>query len=133
MTLQEERRVRRADPDLDGEQEVDFGRYGRTVGQRWWLPVLGLVAGGIVGYLLSLGGGTVYSAQSLVYLGQPIGPAGNQVASINTNVAAVRGIVRSESTIRQVARDTGLRPADLRRTIAANPVQGNDRRLGSTS
>ena len=32
-------------PDLDAEQEVDFGRYWRLIAQRWWLPVIGLVAG----------------------------------------------------------------------------------------
>ena len=90
MTVQEERRVRRVDPDLDAEQEVDFARYGRTVAQRWWLLLVGLVAGAIVGYLLSLGGGTVYRAQSLVYLGQPIGPAGNAVATVNTNLSSCR-------------------------------------------
>jgi hypothetical protein len=132
MTVQEERRVRRVDPDLDAEQEVDFARYGRTVAQRWWLLLLGLLAGAIIGYLLSLGGGTVYRAQSLVYLGQPIGPAGNAVATVNTNLSSIRALVRSESAIRQVARDVGLRPAELRRGIAANPVAGNDRRVGST-
>ena len=130
MTLQEERRQRRVEPDLDAEQEVDFGRYGRTVAQRWWLPVLGLVAGAIVGYLLSLGGGTVYRAQALVYLGQPVGPAGNQIASVNTSLSSVRAIVRSESVVRQVARKTGLRPGDLGRNIAANPPQASDRRGG---
>jgi hypothetical protein len=132
MTVQEERRVRRVEPDLDAEQEVDFGRYGRTVAQRWWLPLLGLVAGAIVGYLLSLGGGTIYRAQALVYLGQPIGPAGNAVATVNTNLASIRALVRSEGAIRQAAREAGVRPSELRRQIAANPVQGNDRRVGST-
>src|SRR5215203_4119300 len=100
MTVQEERRVRRVDPDLDAEQEVDFGSYWRSVARRWWLPLLGLVAGAIIGYLLSLGGGTVYRAQALVYLGQPIGPAGNQIASVNTSLSSVRAIVRSESVVR---------------------------------
>jgi|SRR5215211_1859334 len=132
MTLQEERRVRRVEPDLNAEQEVDFGRYGRTVARRWWLPLAGLVAGAIIGYLLSLGGGTVYRAQALVYLGQPIGPAGNAAQALNSNPATAREIVTSESVLRQVARDVGLRVGDLRRNTGATPVAGNDRRAGAT-
>jgi len=133
MTVQEERRVRRVDPDLDAEQEVDFGRYGRTVANRWWLPLLGLVAGAIVGYLLSLGGGTVYRAQALVYLGQPTGPGGNAAPGLNSDLATIRQIVKSESVLRQVARDSGLRVGELRRDVAANPVQASDRRAGATT
>jgi uncharacterized protein involved in exopolysaccharide biosynthesis len=133
MSVQEERRVRPVEQDLDAEQEVDLGRYGRTVAERWWLPVLGLLAGAIVGYLLSLGGGEVYRAQAVVYLGQPLGIlGGNQVQSINTNPSAARAIVKSESVIRQVARDVGMRPGELRGGVAANPVQGNVARLGQT-
>lgn len=132
MTLQEERRVRRVESDLDAEQEVDFGRYGRTVARRWWLPLAGLLAGAIIGYLLSLGGGTVYRAQALVYLGQPIGPAGNAAQALNSNPATAREIVTSESVLRQVARDVGLRVGDLRRNTGATPVAGNDRRAGAT-
>jgi uncharacterized protein involved in exopolysaccharide biosynthesis len=116
--------------DLDAEQEVDLGRYGRTLAQRWWLPALGLVAGAIVGYLLSLGGGTVYRAQALVYLGQPLGIlGGNQVQGPNTNPSAARAIVKSESVIQQVAHDVGLSPSKLRNGVSANIVQGANAKL----
>ena len=38
---------------------------------RWWLPVAGLVAGLIVGYVFTLGGNQVYEATATLYLGQP--------------------------------------------------------------
>ena len=41
--------------DLDAEQEVDLGRYWSAIVARWWLPVLGFVAGAFIGYLTSLG------------------------------------------------------------------------------
>jgi uncharacterized protein involved in exopolysaccharide biosynthesis len=126
-------RTRPLEPDLDAEQEVDLGRYGRTVAARWWLPVLGLVAGAIAGYLLSLGGGEVYRAQAVVYLGQPLGIlGGNLVQSPNTNPSTARSIVRSESVVRRVASATGLSRATLRRGVSANPVEGNVARLGQT-
>ena len=42
-------------PDLDAEQEVDFGRYWRTIAVHWWLPVGLLIAGLVIGYLVALG------------------------------------------------------------------------------
>ncbi len=129
MTVRD--RPRRIEPDLDAEQEVDLGRYGRAVAARWWLALLGLVAGAIVGYLLSLGGGQVYRAQAVVYLGQPLGIlGGNQVQGLNTNPSSARAIVRSESVVRRVAREVGLSPSSLRAGISANPVEGNVARLG---
>ena len=125
--------VRERELDLDAEQEVDLGRYGRTLAHRWWLPVLGLVVGAIIGYLLSLGGGTVYRAQALVYLGQPLGIlGGNQVQSLNTNPTTARAILKSESVVQKVASDVGLPPGKLRNGISAKPVQGSNAKLGQT-
>jgi uncharacterized protein involved in exopolysaccharide biosynthesis len=126
-------RNRRIEPELDAEQEIDLGRHARTVAARWWLPLLGLVAGAIVGYLLSLGGSAVYVGQAVVYLGQPLGIlGGNQVQAPNTNPSTARAIVRSESVLRRVASDVGLSVATLREGVNATPVQGNVPRLGQT-
>ena len=57
--------------DPEAEQEVDFARYVKLLGVRWWLLAAGLVAGAVIGYLVSLGGSQVYSATATVYLGQP--------------------------------------------------------------
>ena len=125
--------VREREVDLDAEQEVDLGRYGRTLAQRFWLPLAGLFAGAVIGYLLSLSGGTVFRAQALLYLGQPLGIlGGNQVQSLNTNPSTVRAVVKSESVIRQVASDVGLKPAQLRANVSATPVQGSVAKLGQS-
>ena len=132
MSLRERPRPA-VEPDLDAEQEVDLGRYGRAVAARWWLPLLGLIAGAIVGYLLSLGGSAVYVGQAVVYLGQPLGIlGGNQVQAPNTNPSAARAIVRSESVVRRVANEVGLPVSTLREGVNATPVQGNVPRLGQT-
>ena len=62
--------------DPEAEQEVDFAHYVRLLGMRWWLLAAGLVAGAVIGYLISLGGNQVYSAAATVYLGQPYTPSG---------------------------------------------------------
>jgi capsular polysaccharide biosynthesis protein len=131
MTVRE--RPRSLERDLEAEQEIDLGRYGRALAARWWLALIGLIAGAAVGYMLSLGGGTVYRAQAVVYLGQPLGIlGGNQVQAPNTNPSAARAIVKSESVIRRVASDVGLSASSLRSGTSANPVQGAVARLGQT-
>ena len=117
-------------PDLDAERDVDLHRHWDSITTRWWLPVGGLVAGIIVGYLISLGGAQVYKAKATVYLGQPLSQGGVQVQSVNTNPSSVRQIVTAELTIRQVARKVGLRPEQLRGHISTQSVTGNISRLG---
>jgi uncharacterized protein involved in exopolysaccharide biosynthesis len=117
-------------PELDAERDVDLRRHWDSVTTHWWLPVVGLVAGVIIGYLISLGGAQVYKAKATVYLGQPLSQGGVQVQSQNTNPSTVRQIVTSELTIRQIARKVGLRPGQLRGRISTQAVTGNISRLG---
>jgi hypothetical protein len=117
-------------PDLDAERDVDLHRHWDSITRHWWLPLGGLAAGIIVGYLISLGGAQVYKAKAVVYLGQPLSQSGVQVQSQATNPSTVKEIVTAESTIREVARDAGLRPGQLRGRISTQAVAGNISRLG---
>ena len=122
-------------PDLDAEQEVDLGRYASAVADRWWLPVLGLLAGALVGYLLSLGGTQVYRAQALVYLGQPYSANGSApVQSLATSPSFVRQTVKSEATVKRAAREADMPVSKLRGGISAAPVAatGAAARAGQT-
>jgi len=90
--------------DPEAEQEVDFARYVRLLGVRWWLLAAGLVAGAVIGYLVSLGGSQVYSATATVYLGQPYTPPGSSlVQDPQTNPSAVGTVVNSQSVDNAVA------------------------------
>ena len=117
-------------PDLDAEESVDLRRHWVAITTHWWLPVIGLVGGVIVGYLISLGGSQVYKAKAVVYLGQPLSQGGVQVQSQATNPSTVRQIVTAESTIQRVARDAGMRPGQLRGHVSTQAVTGNISRLG---
>src|SRR5919201_2468575 len=80
------------------EQEVDFRRYWDALVARWWLPVLTLVLGAIVGYAISLGSSQVYKAQATLYLGQPYSASGNvQLQSAQTNPSTVRTLATSQA------------------------------------
>jgi outer membrane lipoprotein SlyB len=112
--------------DVDAEQEVDFGRYWRAIAARWWLPVGGLVAGLVIGYLVSLGThSSTYKATAQVYLGQPLAPGGAApVGSAPTSLGLVSNFVTAESTIRKVAGQVGLKPARLRGHVTTKPITG---------
>jgi hypothetical protein len=117
-------------PELDAERDVDLHRHWDKITAHWWLPVVGLVAGIIVGYLISLGGAQVYKAKAVVYLGQPLSQGGVQVQSQATNPSTVRQLVTAEATIQSVAKKAGLRPGQLRGHISTQAVSGNISRLG---
>ena len=117
-------------PELDGEREVDLRSYWDRIVAHWWLPLAGLAAGLVIGYLISLGGSQVYRGKAVVYLGQPLSASGVQIQSQATNPSTVRQIVTSEATIDSVARKVGLKPSQLRGHISTQAVSGNITRLG---
>jgi uncharacterized protein involved in exopolysaccharide biosynthesis len=117
-------------PDLDAERDVDLRRHWETITTHWWLPLAGLAAGLVIGYLISLGGAQVYKAKAVIYLGQPLSQSGVQVQSQATNPATVRQIVTAEATIDAVARKAGLKPSQLRGHISTQAITGNITRLG---
>ena len=104
-------------PDVDAEEELELGRYWNALITRWWLPVVGFVAGIAIGYLLSLGGHQVFTAKATIYLGQPLSPNGtNQIQSLSTNPSAVKQIVLSASAQREAEVKAGLPVGSLRGT-----------------
>jgi hypothetical protein len=110
-------------PDLDAERDVDLRSVWERIAARWWLPVAGLVLGLVVGFLLALGGGKVYRAEALLFLGQPFTPqGGGQITSLATNPRTVGEIIRSESALRAAARESGMTVAQLRGNVASTPI-----------
>jgi uncharacterized protein involved in exopolysaccharide biosynthesis len=110
-------------PELEGEDEVDLRSAWTRIAARWWLPVAGLVIGAVVGVLVSVGGGDVYRAESLLYLGQPFTTSGGgQIQSLATNPRTVSEIVRSESALKRAAAESGLRLSQLRGHVSSQAV-----------
>jgi len=88
--------------DPEAEQEVDFARYGRMLARRWWLVAVGVVAGAVIGYFLSLGGTKLYSATSTIYLGQPYNGT-TAILTLQTNPSAVSQIANAQFVDEKVA------------------------------
>src|ERR687885_1334289 len=112
-------------PEIDAEEELELGRYWDRVVARWWLPLAGLIAGIVIGYLLSLGGKQVYQAKATIYLGQPLSIVGTtQIQSISTNPSAVRQVVTSPFAQEIAERQAGLRSGALRGHVPTASVTG---------
>jgi uncharacterized protein involved in exopolysaccharide biosynthesis len=121
----------RSVPDLDAEEELDLGRYWHALLTRWWLPVAGLIAGVILGYLLSLGGHQVYQAKSTIYLGQPLSPTGTgQIQGLSTNPSTVKQVVLSPYWQHVAERKANLPDGSLRGNVSTQAVAGVAASLG---
>jgi uncharacterized protein involved in exopolysaccharide biosynthesis len=125
MSSATDKRERGRDRDLDAEQEIDLGRVWRSVIVRWWLPVIGLVVGAIIGLLVAVSGGKQYKATAEVYLGQPLGPGqASPITSVSTVLGQASFLISSEAAIRRAAAKAGLTPAQLRRKVSSRPILG---------
>ena len=109
--------------DLEGEQEVDLASAWERLKERWWLPVGGLVLGAIVGLALAVSGGSVWRAETIVYLGQPFAPlGGGQIQSLATNPRTVGEIVRSQAALEAASRASGVPVSKLRSSISTKEL-----------
>ena len=109
--------------DPEAEQEVDFARYVRLLGARWWLLAAGLVVGAVIGYLVSLSGHQVYQATATVYLGQPYTPQGSTlIQDQQTNPSSVAQIVNNQAVINAVARLCHTKPGAFQKGISTQAV-----------
>jgi len=113
-----------SEPDaaLD-EQEIDLSSAWQRLKVRWWLPVGGLVAGAVIGLALALSGGSVWRAQTIVYLGQPFAPlGGGQIQSLATNPRTVGEIVRSEAALQSASEASDIPVSRLRSSISTREL-----------
>src|SRR3954470_8548781 len=110
-------------PDPDAEREVDLRSAWTRITARWYLPVAGLVIGAILGVLASVGGGDVFRARTLLYLGQPFTTSGGgQIQSLATNPKTVSQIIRSEAALRKASAASGLTLGQLRGKVTSAAV-----------
>ena len=113
----------KAAPDPDAEREVDLRSAWTRITARWYLPVAGLVIGAILGVLASVGGGDVFRARTLLYLGQPFTTSGGgQIQSLATNPKTVSQIIRSEAALRKASEASGLTLGQLRGHVTSAAV-----------
>jgi hypothetical protein len=109
--------------ELEGEQEVDLASAWSRLQARSWLPIGGLVIGAVLGLALALAGGSVWRAETIVYLGQPFAPlGGGQIQSLATNPRTVGEIIRSESALDAASKASGVPVSQLRSSISTKEI-----------
>ena len=110
-------------PDPDAEREVDLRSAWTRITARWWLPIAGLVIGAILGVIVSVGGGEVFKATTLLYLGQPFTTSGGgQIQSLATNPKTVNRIINSEAALQRAATVSGLTVGQLRGNVSSSAI-----------
>jgi tetrahydromethanopterin S-methyltransferase subunit G len=113
----------RATSELQDEQEVDLSSAWQRLKVRWWLPIGGILVGAVVGIALAISGGSVWRAQTIVYLGQPFAPlGGGQIQSLATNPRTVGEIIRSEAAIKKASAVSGIPESQLRSSISTREL-----------
>lgn len=112
--------------DPEAEQEIDFGRYWRLIGARWWVVAAGLVIGALIGYAVALGGTQRFSASATLYLGQPYTASGNvALQSLQTNPSTVGTVAHSLAVDQRVAALCKAKIGSFRSGISTKAVAGN--------
>jgi len=109
--------------DPDAEREIDLRRIWDGIRTQWWIVVVGVIAGIVLGLLYSLSGSAVYTATARIAPGQAFNPGGNQpVQTYLTNLNAINDIATSQTTLAEAAAKVGMSPAQLRGKISVSGV-----------
>lgn len=109
--------------DREAEQEVDLGSYWSAIVARWWLPVVGLIAGAAIGYVISLGGTQKYKASATLFLGTPYSIGGSvPLTNAQTNPSTVNTLIHSEEFVAKAATAAGAKPEDIRGGISSKSI-----------
>jgi uncharacterized protein involved in exopolysaccharide biosynthesis len=105
--------------DLGAEREIDLRSWWVALCSRWWIALIGLVAGFLVGVLFTLGGGSSYTAIALIARGQAFSPSGNSnVLSYLSSPIAIQALATSEPALRYASAKSGLSVAQLRGNVS---------------
>src|SRR5579862_1303289 len=110
-------------PELDAEREVDLSRWRTSLVARWWVIAAGLVAGAVIGGLISLTGGSVWQASVLLSPAQAFSPSGAPVLNYNSSPRGINDLVTSEGTLAQVAAQTKIPVSQLRGNVSTQSIQ----------
>ncbi len=115
----------RGGPELDAEQEVDFGKYWRAVAARWWLVVVGVVVGALIGLAATTGGSRPYDARAVVYLGQPFAPgASSPIQTLPTQFGLANQFLVSRAVMTKAAAAAGVKRSRLRSATSTKTITG---------
>ena len=111
------------DVELDAEREIDLSRWKRAAAERWWLVVVGVVAGAVLGGILSMGDTGVYRASVLLAPGQAYTQSGTPTQSWISSPRNINEVVNSESALKRAARAAAIPVSQLRGNVTTEEIE----------
>jgi len=105
------------DPDTGAEREIDLSRWRSAVVARWWVLAAGLLAGAVVGAIVSLSGGSVYQASVLISPGQAFSPSGAPVLNYLSSPLGISAIVNHPAVLAAAAAKAHIPVSELRGNV----------------
>jgi capsular polysaccharide biosynthesis protein len=108
--------------DVDAEREIDLGRWKQAALDRWWIVLAGLVAGIVVGAILSLAGGSIFQASVLIAPGQAFSPNGAPVLNYLSSPRGINDLVTSEATLKAAGERAHVSVTKLRGHVSTQTV-----------
>lgn len=99
------------------DREITLRDYGRVLWSGRWLILATTVAAALVGLILSFLTSTSYVATAQLYLGQATTVSGTPVSTPATNPATAPTALTGDNLVNQVARELGLTPGRVRRSV----------------
>ena len=87
--------------DPGAEREIDLRKWVDALVSRWWIAVIGLVIGVVIGAIYSLSGGSTYTATALIARGQAFSPGGTSSPARSSPPSAVPGRTTSAARSRR--------------------------------
>jgi uncharacterized protein involved in exopolysaccharide biosynthesis len=111
--------------DLGAERDIDLRSWLDALRSRWWIALVGLAIGAVIGAVYSLSGGSTYTATALIARGQAFAPNGNSVLTYITSPGAIEAFVTSEPVLRAAGAKVGMSPGQLRGHVSTSTVTQN--------
>jgi capsular polysaccharide biosynthesis protein len=109
--------------ESDVEREIDLARLREIAVAQWWVILVGVVVGMILGGLFSLSGSSAYKATARIAPGQAFNPSGSSpVLTYLTNQTAINEIATSEATLQEAAAKAGIGVGQLRGHVTTSAV-----------
>ena len=103
--------------------DIDLASWARRVLARWYIIVACVVVAIVIASLGANSGHKVWTARSLVNLGQPYTSSNTPIAaSLGTNPSAASTLLKQDFVVKLVADKVGLRPGQLKEAISTQPV-----------
>ena len=110
-------------PPSSSSVDIDIAAWARRVLARWYIVLACVIVAVVIASLGANSGHKVWTARTLVNLGQPYTSSNTPIAaSLGTNPSAAPTLLKQDFVVKLVAEKVALRPGQLKPAISTQPV-----------